>query len=329
MGRPKSSRTPLSAAEKQRRYRARRDADVQRRQEYLVNEKEKWRKDVETGKKKTQKDKSEREQRVHRKKWREAHKRSNARKEALERLNGAKLNLELQKVNDQLRKAEQRAEKYKNHLQRLKNNNPSPRTKVNKLIGNLSGTSLRRTLLFHRAVAEEVRNKYVHSKRESDRQVIAGIVTSKIIMKYRLQRLVQEVLGFSRRRTKCATENVCRYQKNKCFTFVATDDQTEGPIHNTPEEVQWHSQEVVGKWCALVYDNIIYPGIITEVNETHCQVKCLHKVGSNRFYWPLRDDLHWYPLQDVLSLIPPPENVTSRHMAIAREVWNTLACHGK
>lgn len=49
--------------------------------------------------------------------------------------------------------------------------------------------------MFHTAVAEEVRNKYTHSERESDRQVIAGIVTSKI-PKYRLQRLAEEVFGF-------------------------------------------------------------------------------------------------------------------------------------
>jgi hypothetical protein len=60
------------------------------------------------------------------------------------------------------------------------------------LVRQISGTSLRRTL-FHTAVAEEVHNKYTHSKRESDRQVIAGIVTSKIL-KYRLQRLAEEVV---------------------------------------------------------------------------------------------------------------------------------------
>ncbi|KAF3837601.1 hypothetical protein F7725_005065 [Dissostichus mawsoni] len=49
------------------------------------------------------------------------------------------------------------------------------------------------------------------------------------------------------------------------------DDPTEDPNHITPEVVQWHSPEVVGKWCALVYDHIIYTGIIQEVNETHCQ----------------------------------------------------------
>ena len=77
----------MSAAEKQRRYRARRDADEQRRQQYLEKEKEKWRKDVETGKKKKQKDRSVRAQRAQRKRWKEAHKRSNARKKVLEGLN--------------------------------------------------------------------------------------------------------------------------------------------------------------------------------------------------------------------------------------------------
>ncbi|CAL8359136.1 unnamed protein product [Arctogadus glacialis] len=109
-------------------------------------------------------------------------------------------------------------------------------------------------------------------------------------------------------------------QKTKSFSFNTTDDHTEDPIYSKPEEVEWHSPEVVGKWCALVYDHTIYPGIIQEVNETHCQVKCMHKVGENRFFWPLREDLHWYPLEDVLTLIPPPENVTARHMAIAREM---------
>ena len=125
-----------------------------------------------------------------------------------------------------------------------------------------------------------------------------------------------------------ATGNLeCDCQKTKCFSFNPTDDHTEDPIYSTPEEVEWHSPEVVGKWCALVYDHTIYPGIIQEVNETHCQVKCMHRVGENRFFWLLREDLHWYPFEEELTLIPPPENVTSHHMAIAREVCDTLASH--
>lgn len=42
---------PLSNAEKQRRYRARRDSDNERRQQYLNKEKDKWKKDREEGNK--------------------------------------------------------------------------------------------------------------------------------------------------------------------------------------------------------------------------------------------------------------------------------------
>ena len=62
---------PLSAAEKQRRYRARRDVDHERRQQYLNKEKERWRKDIDEGRKKKVSDLSEREKRAVRKKWRE------------------------------------------------------------------------------------------------------------------------------------------------------------------------------------------------------------------------------------------------------------------
>ena len=57
---------PLSAAEKQRRYRARRDVDHEIRQQYLNKEKERWRKDIDEVS-----DLSEREKRAVRKKWRE------------------------------------------------------------------------------------------------------------------------------------------------------------------------------------------------------------------------------------------------------------------
>lgn len=75
---------PLSAAEKQRRYRARRDQDPERRAKYLSWEKEKWRKDKEQGKKKSIKECSEREKRCQRRKWRIAQAKSRAAKKAVE-----------------------------------------------------------------------------------------------------------------------------------------------------------------------------------------------------------------------------------------------------
>lgn len=69
-----------TAAEKQRAYRARRDADPARREKYLRTERERWRRDVETGKKKRIGDLCEKAQRWRRKQWREAKERQKRRK---------------------------------------------------------------------------------------------------------------------------------------------------------------------------------------------------------------------------------------------------------
>lgn len=61
-----------TAAEKQREYRARRDADPVRREKYLRSERERWRRNIEAGKKKRIRDLCEKAQRWRRKKWREA-----------------------------------------------------------------------------------------------------------------------------------------------------------------------------------------------------------------------------------------------------------------
>ncbi|KAG5281642.1 hypothetical protein AALO_G00047130 [Alosa alosa] len=232
----------LSAAEKQWRYRARRHADENRRQEYLIKERIKWQKDKETGKKTGQKDRSSKAQRAQRKKWREAHERSKASQRLnsspvspdstvsspsgtsrqgelgrkVRRANKKKLTNDLAKLENKLKKAEQRVDKYKKRLKRLADANPSPRSKENKLVRNLSAENLRRTLLFHTVVADEVHNKYSQSKSQRDRQVISRIVTSKILKRYKLQKVAQEAFGFSRKRWRnLSRENVCRYERKR------------------------------------------------------------------------------------------------------------------
>ncbi|XP_052387769.1 nucleobindin-2-like [Carassius gibelio] len=61
------------------------------------------------------------------------------------------------------------------------------------------------------------------------------------------------------------------------------------------------------------YDDEVYPGTIVEVSETHVHVKYLHRVGHNRYYWPMREDALWYPFEDVLRLIPAPQHDTGLH----------------
>ena len=69
-------------AETARRYRERCDADPDRKRKYLEKERDKWKKDRETGKKKGINELSEREKRAKRKKWREAKSQARTRNKA-------------------------------------------------------------------------------------------------------------------------------------------------------------------------------------------------------------------------------------------------------
>lgn len=71
-----------SAAERQRQYRVRRDADPERRQRYLESEHQRWRRDVEQGKKKKISDLSEQGKRQLRKNWRKQNKKRKEKAEA-------------------------------------------------------------------------------------------------------------------------------------------------------------------------------------------------------------------------------------------------------
>lgn len=62
----------LSAAEKQRQHRARRDADPERRAAYLRTHRKRWHESKEQGKVKTVKDLGEREKRRKRQSWKSA-----------------------------------------------------------------------------------------------------------------------------------------------------------------------------------------------------------------------------------------------------------------
>ncbi len=75
-----------TAAERQRQYLASLNADPEKREKYLEKERQRWRKNLEAGKKKEINELSERQQRLKRRKWRAAYKRSKERREALRNL---------------------------------------------------------------------------------------------------------------------------------------------------------------------------------------------------------------------------------------------------
>lgn len=118
------------------------------------------------------------------------------------------------------------------------------------------------------------------------------------------------------------TQNLnCGWFDPKHFKFHI---QQTAPIASTMTEVQWQSLEVVGKWCVLKYDGDLYPGVITDTSETHVEVRCMQKIGFNRFFWPAHEAILWYLFEDIVCIIPPPRPVTGRHMEIDREIWAKL-----
>ena len=92
----------------------------------------------------------------------------------------------------------------------------------------------------------------------------------------------------------------------------------------TQRVFDWQNPNTCGGWCVIKYDDDFYPGVILATDESLAQVKCMSCAGPNRFFWPLLEDILWYPFEDVLEPIDPPNPVTSRHMEIQKEVWARL-----
>jgi len=73
------------------------------------------------------------------------------------------------------------------------------------------------------------------------------------------------------------------------------------------------NDDIKGKLCIVRYDGGLYPGVILDIDEDNTlEVKCMHKVGPNRFFWPAVEDVLWYKVDDIVSLISEPTSVTKR-----------------
>ncbi|XP_067270942.1 uncharacterized protein [Pseudorasbora parva] len=291
MGRPKGANPPLSAAEKQRLYRARRDADPERRQKYLEKECEKYKKDLESGRKKLINDLSQREKGRRRRTWRENYHSIKDRKEALQHLvtppHSPQLSPE-QAVHPQPSTSRQ-------HNQGQRRNRKT-RKKLNSQIQELKVLLKKETKKTQRYKKRLQRFKKKHARGELTYRDVSCLCTT--------------------------TQNLnCGCFNAKHFKF---SNQQATPMAPTETEVHWQSLEVVGKWCALKYDGDLYPGVITDTSETHVEVRCMQKIGVNRFFWPTREDILWYLFEDIVCIIPPPRPVTGRHMEIEKEVWAKL-----
>lgn len=82
---------------------------------------------------------------------------------------------------------------------------------------------------------------------------------------------------------------------------------------------------LMNKFVIVHYDSKFYPGLVTDIDRSDVQVKCMHKVGDNRFVWPLCDDVSWYEACEVKAVIPEPTKVTTRHCKIEEAVWKSFS----
>ncbi|KAK2857675.1 hypothetical protein Q7C36_005594 [Tachysurus vachellii] len=231
-----------TAAERQRQYRARRDADAERRETYLRSDRERWKRDTEAGKKKKISDLGDRAKRHKRKMWGDAKKRQKNR-EALrnsdtppqtpdnqnagqprsgsvggqQHLEGKKqsrrarykLHKEIAQLQHALTKERKLKEKYKKRLQRSAKQNESPRSKVRELVKNCSVNSrIRKTLLLHEALISDIKRKYQNTRNERDKQIL------------------EQALGFSKkRRNLLKSKSLTSFTRKTVNRFADTSIQ--------------------------------------------------------------------------------------------------------
>jgi hypothetical protein len=86
-----------------------------------------------------------------------------------------------------------------------------------------------------------------------------------------------------------------------------------------PDVIESHHS---GQWCIVNYNEQPYPGIILEVEEHNVKVKCMHRNGVNKFYWPrTRDDINWYGDDQIVCLMPELLTVNKRSVQLCHSIW--------
>ena len=107
------------------------------------------------------------------------------------------------------------------------------------------------------------------------------------------------------------------------FTIKRKQNMTKGST--VLVKVDSINEALVSWYCVVFYDNKPYPGIIQDVDKDEVEVKTMHSIGRNRFFWPMLDDILWYSQSQIVThLDKPPERVTSRHIKIEGPIWTLI-----
>jgi hypothetical protein len=107
---------------------------------------------------------------------------------------------------------------------------------------------------------------------------------------------------------------------------TATQERS-GELDRKNQTTEVDAAEVMSlldKHVVVRYDGNLYPGIVIDEDHEDVQVKCMHKIGRNRFFWPSYDDICWYSKDDLVCELPEPEKVTQRHHQVDPAIWHKI-----
>lgn len=74
---------------------------------------------------------------------------------------------------------------------------------------------VKRSLIFHHALIEEIQQKYKNSKQLKEKQLLSRLINGKIIKKYKLQSQLKTTFGISAKQTQCCVSEFMRNKRRK------------------------------------------------------------------------------------------------------------------
>lgn len=124
----------------------------------------------------------------------------------------------------------------------------------------------------------------------------------------------------------CAQPKSCACFEPSSFTFTTMTASMGSPSADPSIESRPSTTDTdwIGKWCVVLYDDMPFPGIVQDVDDEDFEVKVMHRIGQNRYFWPLLPDILWYKHSKVVCKIQEPLLVGSRHYQLSKKDYQCL-----
>lgn len=120
-----------------------------------------------------------------------------------------------------------------------------------------------------------------------------------------------------------ATCNCHQPQELKGFRQSSSPDTL---LKNSASPEETRSREVIpsieiGTWLVINYNGVLYPGIVTNLNNDQTEVNVLHAIGKNKYIWPTKKDCIWYTQEEIHCMTTAPKKITRRIWSFPQAEW--------